>query len=125
MDRLSAVRRATRVRKQEHDAQHLDALMRELARMPRLRNFAQRVLAHPRSFALNVSNVPGPPVPLYMCGGKIVGVFPSSIILEGMGLNVTVFSYMEVRMVQSSGKNLSSRALVKYDTPPVPPVPRL
>jgi hypothetical protein len=42
-----------------------------------------------------VSNVPGPPVPLYMCGGRIAGVFPSSIILEGMGLNVTVFSYMD------------------------------
>ena len=42
-----------------------------------------------------VSNVPGPPVPLYMCGGKVVGVFPSSVILEGMGLNVTVFSYLD------------------------------
>jgi hypothetical protein len=42
-----------------------------------------------------VSNVPGPPVPLYMCGGKVVAVFPSSVILEGMGLNVTVFSYMD------------------------------
>jgi diacylglycerol O-acyltransferase / wax synthase len=42
-----------------------------------------------------VSNVPGPPVPLYMCGGKVVAVFPSSVILEGMGLNVTIFSYMD------------------------------
>jgi diacylglycerol O-acyltransferase / wax synthase len=42
-----------------------------------------------------VSNVPGPPVPLYMCGGKVVAVFPSSVILEGMGLNVTVFSYLD------------------------------
>ncbi len=42
-----------------------------------------------------VSNVPGPNVPLYMCGGKVVAVFPSSVILEGMGLNVTVFSYLD------------------------------
>jgi len=42
-----------------------------------------------------VSHVPGPPVPLYMCGGKVVAVFPSSVILEGMGLNVTIFSYMD------------------------------
>ena len=34
-------------------------------------------------------------------------------------------TYMDVRMVQSSGKNLRSSALVRYDTPPVPPVPRL
>ena len=37
-----------------------------------------------------VSNVPGPPVPLYMCGAKVTGIFPSSVILEGMGLNITV-----------------------------------
>ena len=42
-----------------------------------------------------VSNVPGPPMPLYMCGARITGIFPSSVILEGMGLNITVFSYEE------------------------------
>jgi hypothetical protein len=42
-----------------------------------------------------VSNVPGPPMPLYMAGAKVVGIFPSSVILEGMGLNITVFSYMD------------------------------
>ena len=40
-----------------------------------------------------VSNVPGPPVPLFCCGAQITGVFPSSVILEGMGLNFTVLSY--------------------------------
>ena len=39
--------------------------------------------------------------------------------------SLAMAAYMEVRMVQSSGKNLSSSALVRYDTPPVPPVPRL
>ena len=42
-----------------------------------------------------VSNVPGPPVPLYMCGAKVVGIYPSSVILEGMGVNITVFSYLD------------------------------
>jgi WS/DGAT/MGAT family acyltransferase len=42
-----------------------------------------------------VSNVPGPPIPLYMCGAKVTGVYPSSVILEGMGLNLTVFSYLD------------------------------
>jgi diacylglycerol O-acyltransferase len=40
-----------------------------------------------------VSNVPGPPIQLYTCGAKVTGLFPSSVILEGMGLNVTVISY--------------------------------
>jgi len=42
-----------------------------------------------------VSNVPEPRFPLYMCGARVTGIFPSSIILEGMGLNVTVFSYLD------------------------------
>jgi len=33
--------------------------------------------------------VPGPPIPLYMCGARITAIYPSSIILDGMGLNVT------------------------------------
>ena len=42
-----------------------------------------------------ISNVPGPPVPLYFCGGKIIGIFPCSVIIPPAGLNVTVFSYMD------------------------------
>ena len=42
-----------------------------------------------------VSNVPGPNIPLYMCGGKVVAIFPSSVLLENMGLNVTVISYLD------------------------------
>jgi WS/DGAT/MGAT family acyltransferase len=42
-----------------------------------------------------ISNVPGPPVPLYLCGGKIIGIFPCSVIIPPTGLNVTVFSYMD------------------------------
>ncbi len=41
-----------------------------------------------------VSNVPGPPVELYMCGAKVAGIYPSSVILEGMGTNFTVLSNM-------------------------------
>lgn len=42
-----------------------------------------------------VSNVPGPPVDLYMCGAKVTGIYPSSVILEGMGTNFTVLSNMD------------------------------
>ena len=34
-------------------------------------------------------------------------------------------SYIAVRIDHSSGKKRSSSALFRYDTPPVPPVPRL
>ena len=40
-----------------------------------------------------ISNVPGPPFPLYTAGARVTGIFPTSVIMEGMGLNITIFSY--------------------------------
>jgi len=42
---------------------------------------------------LIVSNVRGPDVPLYLAGAQLVNYLPISIALDGMGLNVTGFSY--------------------------------
>jgi diacylglycerol O-acyltransferase len=42
-----------------------------------------------------ISNVPGPPFPLYTGGAKVTGIFSTSVILETMGLNITLFSYMD------------------------------
>ncbi len=43
---------------------------------------------------LVVSNVPGPPFPLYCAGARVVANYPVSVITDGMGLNITVMSYM-------------------------------
>ena len=43
---------------------------------------------------LIVSNVPGPPIPLYAAGAQVKGVFPFGPLLEGAGLNVTILSNM-------------------------------
>jgi diacylglycerol O-acyltransferase / wax synthase len=40
-----------------------------------------------------ISNVPGPPVPLYLAGAKMLTNYPCSIVTHGMGLNITVQSY--------------------------------
>jgi WS/DGAT/MGAT family acyltransferase len=42
---------------------------------------------------LVVSNVPGPQIPLYMAGARLVANYPVSVITDGMGLNITVMSY--------------------------------
>lgn len=42
---------------------------------------------------LIVSNVRGPDVPLYMAGAQLVNYSPISIAIDGIGLNVTGFSY--------------------------------
>jgi diacylglycerol O-acyltransferase / wax synthase len=42
---------------------------------------------------LVISNVPGPQVPLYCAGARLVANYPVSVITDGMGLNITVMSY--------------------------------
>ena len=43
---------------------------------------------------LVISNVPGPQFPLYCAGAKLVAHYPVSVITHGMGLNITVMSYI-------------------------------
>jgi diacylglycerol O-acyltransferase len=45
------------------------------------------------TFNLTVSNVRGPGVPLYMAGAKLLAFMPINMLLDGMGLSITGFSY--------------------------------
>jgi diacylglycerol O-acyltransferase / wax synthase len=40
-----------------------------------------------------ISNVPGPPMPLYMAGAVMTSYFPVSIVTHGLALNLTIHSY--------------------------------
>jgi diacylglycerol O-acyltransferase / wax synthase len=51
---------------------------------------------HPVVHNLIVSNVPGPPIPLYFAGAKLVAMHPLGPVMDGAGLNVTVLSNMDV-----------------------------
>ena len=42
---------------------------------------------------LAISNVPGPPVPLYLAGAKFLSFHPLSIVLHGLALNITIQTY--------------------------------
>ncbi len=42
---------------------------------------------------LAISNVPGPPIDLYLAGARLAHCFPISIVTHGLGLNITVQSY--------------------------------
>jgi diacylglycerol O-acyltransferase len=41
-----------------------------------------------------VSNVPGPPMPLYCAGARVVATYPMGPLMEGVGINLTVLSNM-------------------------------
>lgn len=47
----------------------------------------------PTAFNVCLSNVPGPREPLYMRGSRLEAVFPLSIPIHGMALNITLESY--------------------------------
>jgi len=47
---------------------------------------------HPVVHNLILSNVPGPPIPLYLAGARLVGMYPLGPVMDGAGLNVTALS---------------------------------
>ena len=47
---------------------------------------------HPVVHNLVISNVPGPPIPLYFMGAEILALVPLGPVFHGAGLNVTVMS---------------------------------
>jgi WS/DGAT/MGAT family acyltransferase len=51
--------------------------------------FADR---HPVVHNVIISNVPGPPIPLYFAGARITGLYPLGPVMDGAGLNITVLS---------------------------------
>ena len=56
--------------------------------------FATGLLHRLPPFNLTISNVPGPNVPVYLCGARLVAHYPVSVITDGQGLNVTVIGYL-------------------------------
>jgi hypothetical protein len=91
--RLEAIHRETAECKADHDAQSMDALLRELARVaPRLERLCERVEGSPRAFALAISNVPGPRRPVSVLGTPVVELHSLAEIGERHALRVTAVS---------------------------------
>lgn len=63
------------------------------ARLARLSSNLKLFDRLPPLFNVVVSNIPGPPVPLWWGGARLAALYPVGPILEGVGLNVTVVSY--------------------------------
>lgn len=94
--RLEAIKRSTAEAK------------RHLAELPRVARSSYALLINgpyiagllaglgghaPIPFNLGISNVPGPPEPLYFNGSRMDALFPLSLLLHGNALNITCISY--------------------------------
>ena len=100
-ERLEAMHEAMRAAKEQHGALPASLLadVTQFA-MPALANQAWRLAAKLRlmervnPWNLFISNVPGPNVPLYYAGAKLLAYYPVSALVDGQGLNITVMSYL-------------------------------
>jgi WS/DGAT/MGAT family acyltransferase len=56
--------------------------------------FATGVLHRLPPFNLCISNVPGPNVPVYLAGARLLAQYPVSVVTDGQGLNITLVGYL-------------------------------
>ena len=103
LQRVSAVSRSTAKLKRVHRAVPAKMLMdwmelptpALMARAARLyQNFVNSDRLKPPVNVL-ISNVPGPPVTLYLAGAPLLANYPISIPYHGLALNITVLSYRD------------------------------
>ena len=91
--RLTAVHREMASWKASGRPEAADAVIRTLASAPRLvRALASRVLTSRRLSNLTISNVPGPPVPLYLMGSRAVRAYPVVPLTGGHGISIGMTS---------------------------------
>ncbi len=101
--RLDAIAESTRVAKdQEH--LHRGRFVGDLAQMapPAVASRLARAVAGTRlfdrvrpPFNVTVSGLKGPDFPLFCAGSRVAHMYPVGPIAEGIGLNVTVISYLD------------------------------
>jgi diacylglycerol O-acyltransferase / wax synthase len=103
IERLDAISESARVAK-EQEKLHRGRLLGDLAQMavPAVVSRIARAVAGTRlfdkvrpPFNVTVSSVRVPDVPLFCAGSRVAEIYPIGPMAEGIGVNVTVFSYRE------------------------------
>jgi diacylglycerol O-acyltransferase / wax synthase len=103
LDRLEVIHASTVVAKEQQNAIGADTLQQwaEFA-APAIFGRAARLYSNTRSadrhrpiFNVTISNVPGPPFPLFVAGAQVLDTYPMGPIYDGGGLNITLMSYLD------------------------------
>jgi diacylglycerol O-acyltransferase len=125
LERLEMMAERNRNAKDHHNAIPADALQdwAEFA-APRTFGLAVRTYAnlrlaekHPVVHNLVISNVPGPPMPLYFVGARIEALYPLGPVFHGAGLNITVMSnagHVHVGVIACRESMPDADALVRH-----------
>jgi WS/DGAT/MGAT family acyltransferase len=101
--RLAAIAQSSRVAK-EQERLHRGRVLGDLAQIaaPGLVSRVARAVAGAKlfdrvrpPFNVMVSGVRGPDFPLFCAGSRVSALYPVGPIAEGVGLNVTIFSYLD------------------------------
>lgn len=103
LERLARIHESMTQAKAQHEAIGADTLQEwaEFA-APAVAGRAARLYSRMRVadrmrpiFNVTISNVPGPPFPLYSAGARMVANYPVGPVADGSGLNMTVMSYLD------------------------------
>ena len=111
MERLQAIHASVRAARHVRGALGTGLFERRASIMPPIlqsvaaRCWAATGLADRVRPPLNIvaSSVPGPRTPLEIKGGRVTALYSSGPILEGIGLNITVWSYIDTMYVSVLG----------------------
>jgi len=103
VQRLAAIAQSTRVAK-EQERLHRGRALGDLAQIavPGLVSRVARAVAGSKMFDrvrppfnVMVSGVKGPDFSLFCAGSRVSALYPVGPVAEGVGLNVTIFSYLD------------------------------
>lgn len=100
LERVRAIAERGRIAKEHHATLSAEVLLDWAQLAPAatiglvMRAYHRLGLAarHPVIHNLVVSNVAGPPMPMYLLGARITGFYPLGPVFDGAGLNITVVS---------------------------------
>ena len=94
LERLTAVRRAMEQLKEQGQAQGLYALTTLASRLPPAVQALAGMIDAPNTLLNTVStNVPGPQIPLYLRGHKLLHWYPLGVVSNNIGIFVAILTY--------------------------------
>ena len=94
--RLESIHRQTMAFKRADRAAATEHLLSALRFAPSpVKTYAARLVGSARVYNLTVSNVPGPPTPLYMLGAELEEAYPVVPLSDDHSLSIGIFTYRD------------------------------